>query len=201
MLQPAPSFDGRGEANIETGTVEVTSGPIQSLCAGWTESFPEEPSAAATKASITFNPFLKTKLMGVLATSFLRSGTSLVDGKKVGGARRLEMAKAEGYEPTGADEGEDDLDICNYLRQRGHLVIVEPSHYGKVYYDYKARLDNMPQHASKTPSHKHNMALRYMVKRFLTDYYIHARRLAGLIVAPEYSEAKLGLIHGQAKAA
>ena len=47
MLQPAPSFDGRGEANIETGTVEVTSGPIQSLCAGWTESFPEEPSAAA----------------------------------------------------------------------------------------------------------------------------------------------------------
>ena len=31
--------------------------------------------------------------------------------------------------------------------------------------------------------------------------YIHARRLAGLIVAPEYSEAKLGLIHGQAKAA
>ncbi len=38
----------------------------------------------AQRKSITFNPFLKSKLIGVLGSSFLRAGESTVDGKKVG---------------------------------------------------------------------------------------------------------------------
>lgn len=96
-----------------------------------------------TKKSITFNPFLKTKLMGVLASSFLRS----------------------------------------------------KSPYRDIYDGYKNRLENHPAHQEKTKGHRHNMALRYMIKRFLVDLYVAWRTLEGLEVAQEYHEAKLGIIH------
>lgn len=98
----------------------------------------------ATRVGITFNPFLKTKLIGVLGSSFLRAGENP---------------------------------------------------YRKVYDDYKHRIENMPAHIEKTKGHRHNMAIRYMVKRFLADLYVHWRTLEGLPVEKEYSEAKLGLKH------
>jgi len=100
----------------------------------------------ATKMGITFNPFLKTKLVGVLGSSFLKQS------------------------PT----------KCQYR---------------KIYDDYKHRLENMPAHADKTKGHRHNMAVRYAVKRFLADLYVAWRTLEGLPVATEYSEGKLGIIH------
>ena len=95
------------------------------------------------KMGITFNPFLKTKLIGVLGTSFLRSA----------------------------------------------------SEYREHYDNYKNRLENAPAHKQKTKGHRHNMAVRYMVKRFLIDLYVNWRTLEGLPVAKEYSEAKLGIVH------
>lgn len=100
-----------------------------------------------TKKSITFNPFLKTKLIGVLGGSFLKVG--------------------------------DDT-------------------YKDIYYGYKNRLANHPVHSEKTKLHQHNMAMRYMVKRFLVDLYTVWRELEGLPVAKEYSEAKLGIQHKRA---
>jgi hypothetical protein len=97
-----------------------------------------------TKMGITFNPFLKTKLIGVLGSSFLRVG------------------KAK---------------------------------YSNAYYDYKHRLENMPAHAEKTLGHRHNMAIRYMIKLFLQDLYVEWRQIEGLPVAKPYAEAKLGLKH------
>jgi hypothetical protein len=100
-----------------------------------------------TRKSITFNPFLKTKLVGVLAGSFLKAG-----------------------------EGP----------------------YRTIYDDYKHRLENNDRHADKSKGHIHNMALRYMIKRFLVDLYNVWRPMEGLPVAPEYSEAKLGKKHRKA---
>ena len=100
-----------------------------------------------TRKSITFNPFLKTKLVGVLASSFLRAGDNT---------------------------------------------------YSKIYNDYKTRLEHHENHKEKTKGHRHNMAMRYMVKRFLVDLYAAWRPLEGLAVAPEYSEAKLGKKHKKA---
>lgn len=100
----------------------------------------------ATRVGITFNPFLKTKLVGVLGSSFLK-------------------------QPA---------DKCIYR---------------KVYDDYKHRLQNMPAHAEKTKGHIHNMAVRYMIKRFLVDLYRTWRALEGLPVAEEYSVAKLNITH------
>jgi hypothetical protein len=98
----------------------------------------------AKRVGITFNPFLKTKLTGVLASSFLRSGNE---------------------------------------------------RYAKLYHDYKTRLENHEKHKDKTKGHRHNMAIRYMVKQFLVDLYREWRTLEGLEVAPDYNEAKLGHRH------
>lgn len=103
----------------------------------------------ATRKSITFNPFLKTKLIGVLGSSFVK-------------------------QPA---------DKCVYR---------------KIYDDYKHRLENSEAHAEKSKGHRHNMAVRYMIKRFLADLYNEWRAIEGLPVAPDYSEAKLGKTHGVA---
>lgn len=99
-----------------------------------------------TKMGITFNPFLKTKLVHVLASCFLRAGP-------------------------------------------------DKSPYAKIYYDYRNRLEHHVVHKEKTKLHRHNMANRYMIKRFLVDLYNAWRPLEGLKVAPTYEEAKLGIIH------
>lgn len=98
----------------------------------------------ATKQSITFNPFLKTKLVGVLAASFLRAGNEK---------------------------------------------------YAKIYNDYKHRLECREDLKETTKGHRHNMALRYMVKMFLVDLYVAWRPIVGLPVAATYQEAKLGHKH------
>ena len=96
------------------------------------------------KDGITFNPFLKTKLIGVLGPSFLK---------------------------------------------------VKDSPYARNYYEYKARLENHVNHKDKTKGHRHNMAIRYSVKRFLVDLHKKGRELEGLPVSLEYAEAKLGMKH------
>lgn len=98
------------------------------------------------RKSITFNPTLKTKLLGVLASSFLRVGK-------------------------------------------------ERSKYAQVYYDYKNRLENRPDLADESKGHKHNMAMRYMIKIFLMDLHPVWRQLEGLPVSVPYHEAKLGIVH------
>lgn len=97
-----------------------------------------------TRKGITFNPFLKTKLTGVLASSFLRAG----DGP-----------------------------------------------YSKIYRDYKLRLESHAKYAEVSKGHRHNMAMRYMIKMFLIDLYAKWRPLEGLPVSLPYHEAKLGHKH------
>ena len=99
---------------------------------------------AATKKGITFNPFLKTKLIGVLGSSFLRQGSP-------------------GYR--------------------------------EIYDDYKHRLQNHWKHKDKSLGHRHNMAIRYMIKMFLIDLHGVWRQLEGFPASAPYDEAKLGLQH------
>lgn len=97
-----------------------------------------------TKKGISFNPFLKSKLIGVLASSFLRAGDN---------------------------------------------------EYSQIYRNYKNRIENHASHQEKTKGHRHNMAMRYMVKRFLVDLHREWRTIEGLPVSQEYHEAKLGHKH------
>jgi hypothetical protein len=138
------------------------------------------------RKSITYNPFLKTKLIGVLGTSFLRGRVTLVDGARMSTAKRLELASSKGFVSG---------DVETFLRSTGHEVIIENSQFAQEYYNYKNRLNNHPVHKDKTELHKHNMAIRFMIKRFLVVLYREWRKLEKLPIASEYSEGKLGMIH------
>lgn len=100
---------------------------------------------AATRVGITFNPFLKTKLIGVLGSSFLRSKNDPYSG---------------------------------------------------IYANYKHRLESHPKWADRSKGHRHNAAIRYMVKCFLIDLYSNWKRIEGLPAERPYHEAKLGMKHG-----
>lgn len=96
----------------------------------------------AIKKGITYNPKLKSKLIGVLASG---------------------MIKAK--DPV----------------------------YTKIYYDYKLRLENHPKHKNKSAAHRNNMALRYMIQKFLSNLWVYWRTLEGLEVTEPYEVAKLGM--------
>ena len=113
------------------------------------------------------------------------------------------MAKEMGFElqkkkKDGPDVPKPDDQVTAFLRDNGINVKVERSPYGQAYYNYKDRLNNTRRHDDKSDGHKHNMAMRYMVKRFLVDLHIAWRTAEGLPVSVEYSEGKLGMKHRQA---
>ncbi len=101
----------------------------------------------AERNSITYNPFIKTKLSGVLGPSFLKQGN-------------------------------------------------EP--YTDFYYQYKHRLENHEVYKDVIKGHRHNMAIRYMMKRFLVDLHVKWRELEGFPPTDEYAKAKLGMTHKEA---
>lgn len=96
----------------------------------------------AIKKGLTYNPKLKSKLIGVLASG---------------------MIKAK--DPV----------------------------YTKIYYDYKLRLENHPKHREKSAAHRNNMALRYMIQKFLSNLWAYWRELEGLEVTLPYEVDKLGM--------
>lgn len=131
--------DGRGRGRFKEHLVDT--------------EYTDADGKTQTKKGITFSPFLKTKLVGVLGSSFIK-------------------------QPA---------DKCKYR---------------KIYDDYKHRLENHPNHIEKTKLHRHNMAVRYMVKQFLVDLYDAWRAIEDLPVHPPYHIAKLGMVpHGMDKAA
>jgi len=122
--------DGRGRSRRGEHLVKV--------------AYEDKDGAQQERNSITFNPFLKTKLIGVLGGSFLKS----------------------------------------------------KSPYAEIYYNTKNRLENHAVYKDVSKGHRHNMAIRKMVKLFLVDLYTKWRTLEGLPVSAPYAEAKLGLKHG-----
>jgi hypothetical protein len=152
----------------------------------------------AKRVGITFNPFVKTKLVGVLGPLFIKS---------------VRWRDAEDEEWTSTPESRRRIKM---YEDRGEVkqVIEHESPYRAIYYDYKNRLENHSiygiandgvKDADKklitSKARRHAMAVRYMVKRFLVDLYKEWRKLEGLPLSAEYSEEKLGIEHGAGLAA
>ena len=93
------------------------------------------------KRGITYNPVVKTKLMGVLTGCLLKAKDPI---------------------------------------------------YSKIYYDYRARLDNSAKCKDYTDGHKNMMAQHYMIKQFLRNLHTVWRTLEGLPVFEPYEVEKLG---------
>lgn len=122
--------DGRGRGRYKEHLVDV--------------EYTDKEGKQKTKKGITFNPFLKTKLVGVLASCFLK---------------------------------------------------IRDCEYRKVYDNYKHRLENHAKHKDKSKGHRHNMAMRYMIKIFLQDLWLKWREVEGLEITRPYAEDKLGHEH------
>lgn len=127
-----------------------------------------EAASGKTKErlSITYNPFLKTKLMGVLTGCLLK-------------------AKDNNY-----------CIIYNSYKQRleNHAVYGIANEPVRKE-EWKKKYPSGKPYAPK--AHRHNMAMRYMIKQFLADLWVVWRELEGLPVTKPYAEAKLGRAHGQ----
>jgi hypothetical protein len=212
-LDVAP--DGRGRSRQKDHLVE--------------RSYTNKAGDAATRVGITFNPFLKTKLTGVLASSFLRAGNERYVGMYAEYKNRLEnnIVHATWHKASGSSiypniineiwQDKDGLLLFKAPEDRkGWKELVAPpgtvlkksksksSFSGKDIIKYESfevmagdEVIAVYQYG-KSKGHRHNMALRYMVKRFLVDLYNAWRPLEGLEVAPEYNEAKLGHKHSKA---
>lgn len=140
--------DGRGRSRREEHLVE---------CA-----YIDKEGKEKTRRGITFNPFLKTKLMGVLASSFLRAGG---DNK---------------YATIYND----------YKNRLEHHAVYGVANEANRIAEFK---EKKQKYAPK--GHRHNMAMRYMMKQFLIDLHMAWREIEGLPISVPYHEAKLGLKH------
>ena len=58
--------------------------------------------------------------------------------------------------------------------------------YNRCYTEYKLKLERRDTGEALTPVHKHNMALRYMVKQFIRDMWVVWRNLAGYDTGEPY---------------
>lgn len=117
---------------------------------------------------ITFNPFLKTKLVGVLADCMLKAGKENNPYREIYDNYKNRMENHRIY-----GKHNDGLDFKNYEDE-------DPTFVG---------------HGFVGAARRHRMALRYMIKRFLVDLHIKWRAIEGLPVSVEYSEGKLGMKH------
>ncbi len=78
------------------------------------------------------------------------------------------------------------------------------SPYAKFYYDYKNRLENEAREIEgregkmwneTTAKHRHNAAIRFMMKAFIRDLYYAWREIEGLPTRCPYEEEYLGIKH------
>lgn len=164
-----------------------------------TREYTTKNGEVAFRNSITFNPWLKTKLLGVLAPSFLKQTKVYVNGEVTSSLKRVALARTLGFKQDTKSQDSITRQADAFLMSNGHNVNVVMGKYAEVYYGYRNRLENSLHHSEKTPKHKHNMAVRYMIKIFLNDLYKEWRRMDGHEVYAPYEEEKLGIVHGVSK--
>ncbi len=172
---------------------------------------------ARQKLSTTYDPWARTKILGVLGTSFVRLGDhyrKLYDDKKhfyeshpvYGLAAQAREEAAEAQARADAEKGlllggsADDP----HLTAGGDLIDGTAEKEGEregerqkddEWGDEGPEDERVLVRRQATRLHRHRMAIRFAVKIFILDYWRHDRRLAGLEVTPTYPEEKLGLMH------
>lgn len=138
--------DGRGRSRRDEHLVE--------------RAYVDKEGVDKVRKGITFNPWLKTKLVGVLAPSFLRAGNEQYRAVYDGYKNRLENHARYG--------------LANEATLKSEMA-------EKGFKKYSPK------------SHRHNMAMRYVVKIFLIDLHREWRKLEGLPESIPYHVAKLGM--------
>jgi hypothetical protein len=153
--------DGRGRGRYTQHLVKVT--------------YIDREGNEKVRNSITFNPLLKTKLVGVLADGFIKHRTPYYreeyDNYKQRIIQREDIAEAEAI-------------------ARGDTIVRSESG-TKV----EAFANGVLTWKRRAPMHINRMSIRFMMKRFLVSLYKVWRAMEGLPVVEEYGIRKLGLVH------
>lgn len=123
----------------------------------------------AERDGTVFNPFVKTKLVGVLGDIFVKQKADACPYRKFYDdyKHRLESHPVYGLKNDG---------------KKAEVTDEATGKKTKVFITSKAR--------------RHRMAIRYAIKMFLLDLYLFWREAEGLEVSKPYSEGKLGIKHG-----
>lgn len=155
-----------------------------------------------TRKSITYNPFLKTKLMGVLATSFLRSGSEkyrkIYDDYK---RRTAQRPKYADWRFAKKLESVDTYFPATLKDEDAKLYDTKKKGSGKsasliIYEEVDGERGAVARYETgTTAAHRHQMSMRYMIKQFIADLYNVWREMEGLTVHDPYGTAKLGHNH------
>ena len=149
----------------EDGSVQVdTVGKANGKWYTETYKYIDKNGAEQDKKGITYNPELRTKLLGVLGSSILKAC----------------------LRPVKKDDGTYELD------SNGNKTFSKAEGYAGAYVDYMTRLNNDPVKSQYSPAHKNNMAIRYMVKQFVRDLWVAWREAAGYEVSAPYEVEFLG---------
>ena len=123
---------------------------------------------------LSYNNFLRTKLVGVLADSFIKSKSPWSE-TYYGYRQRL-----------------------NNKRGPCKTCVEKPGFMGaEVCYNCAGKVDDAPW--GKSDAHRDRAAKRYMIKMFLMQLWLEWRKLEGLETSLPYAVAKLGMRpHGEA---
>jgi hypothetical protein len=132
----------------------------------------------ATRKSVTYNPWLKSRLLGALAPSFIR--TKNCPWKKVYEEYKHRLQ---------TDPNRLKLNSINYKIAYKKIMAGVPYRMGDTHEDVTDITKLWP------PLRIHRAAMRYMVKMFLIEFWVKWRELEGLEVTPTYHEAKQGYRH------
>lgn len=173
------------------------------------------------RKSLGYNPFLKTKLVGVLAASFLRCKESAESGfgltyynyrHRLECREDLRVTPRNVYAAAGGHVTAIHVQVGDRVSAKDPILTVQAAN-GRTYVSVAAA-DGIVTHLNvdvgdqvgnkavvgryevNAPQklHIHRMACRYAVKMFLLELWIHWRALEGYdTTKPSYAEAKLGM--------
>lgn len=149
-----------------------------------------------------WNPFLKAKVVFVLGGCLLKASPGTKPPTKW---RKI----YDGYKHRKGNELVKDCMLC-----KGTGVLQEDKEVGEVnpatmrITDSKVKIERAGDKCyncdgkkhnvkwGRSDAHRHQAAVRYMVKIFLLELWLKWRELEGLPITEPYSEAKLGIKHG-----
>lgn len=162
---------------------------------------------------LPYNSFLKTKLVGVLGPVMLQIGKyrcvhchGLVVQDKEASKPAKKYSKKKKTEAT-MEDASTTLD-AKAMRIYRHsdvacaagdtlsgddVVFSDRPTFVKFYEDYKHR--KLSEGWGRSDAHRHQAAIRYMIKMMLLQLWQDWRKHAGLPVRPSYQEEKLGHVH------
>lgn len=139
----------------------------------------KKDGSEGTRKSVTYNPWLKSRLLGALATSFLRTKNCPWHDQYTNYKQRI-------------TNDPNRLKVSSVIYKKAYRKIADGEEFKVGEEVFRDITKFWP------PLRIHRAAMRFMIKMFLIEFWIAWRKVEGLKVTPTYHEAVLGHVHHRA---